>query len=124
MRKVLGYQGGDIQKSGVRNGGNAINIAVMIIDELQMLNEGANDVDSAGGFFCGARGCRLRPRARPQTRQLNSVGFRFGFAQVRSAVDLVFEAGALELLPAPAPAGSVRPSAARTFFEGPRGPYP
>jgi hypothetical protein len=63
-------------------------------------------------------GPALTPRAQPQT-----AGFYF--ARPRPVVDPVFEAGALELQPpAPAAAGIVRPNAARTFFEGPEGPYP
>ena len=47
-----------------------------------------------------------------------------GFAHPGPAIDPVFEAGALELQPAPAAADIVRPNAARTFVEDPEGPYP
>ena len=47
-----------------------------------------------------------------------------GLAHPGPAIDPVFEAGALELQLAPAAAGIVRPNAARSFFEGPEGPYP
>jgi hypothetical protein len=46
-----------------------------------------------------------------------------GLVHPGPAIDPVFEAGALELQLAPAAAGIVRPNAARTFFEGPEGPY-
>src|SRR6516164_2997696 len=49
MREVLGYPGSDLQKGGVRNGGNAINVAVVIVHELQMLNERAEAVPSGKG---------------------------------------------------------------------------
>jgi hypothetical protein len=60
-------------------------------------------------------GLALTPRAEPQMA---------GLAHPGPAIDPVFEAGALELQPAPAAAGIVRPNAARTFFEGPEGPNP
>ena len=47
-----------------------------------------------------------------------------GLAHPGPAIDPVFEAGALELQPVPAAADIVRSNAARTFFEGPEGPYP
>jgi len=47
-----------------------------------------------------------------------------GLAHSGPAIDPVFEAGALELQPAPAAADIVRPNAARTFVEDPEGPYP
>src|SRR5262245_28187897 len=59
-------------------------------------------------------GPALTPRAQPQT-----AGFYFARPRPRPVVDPVFEAGALELQPAPAAAGIVRPNAACTFFEGP-----
>jgi hypothetical protein len=49
MGKVPGYRGGDLQESGVRDGGNAIDVAVVIVNELQMDNKRAEAVPSGKG---------------------------------------------------------------------------
>jgi hypothetical protein len=46
MCKVLCYRGGNFQKGIVRNNGNAINVAVVVVYELQMLNKRAETVPS------------------------------------------------------------------------------
>ena len=51
MCKVLGYRGGDLQKGRIRNGGNAINVVMVIVHELQMLNKRAEAVPS-GKRWC------------------------------------------------------------------------
>jgi len=39
-------RGGDLQEGGVGKGGNAINVAVVIVHELEMINERAEAVPS------------------------------------------------------------------------------
>ena len=49
MREVLRYGGGDLQEGVVRNGGDAVNVAVVIVHELQMFDERAEAVPSGEG---------------------------------------------------------------------------
>src|SRR6516165_7291590 len=49
MGEVLRYGGGDLQEGIVRNGGDAVNVAMVIVHELQMFGERAEAVPSRKG---------------------------------------------------------------------------